>query len=291
MHRRTRIFAKSFIALNVVFLGASVPLPAQSPPATPARTSTAPAPRRNSFLISRPTPDPAAVERGQKLFVAGCGFCHGSKANGGEGGPDLVRSVLALRDEDGEQIGPVILKGRPEKGMPAFPMTEAQIKDIAAFLRARQQAAINRSAYAIKDIVTGDPKQGEAYFNGAGKCSTCHSPTGDLKGIAAKYDPVALQSRFLYPETRTFGRGGGPRPKPMPVTVTLPSGEKIAGGLDYLDDFNVSLRDASGTYRSFTRVDGLRVEVHDPLAAHLELLQHYTDAEMHNIVAYLVTLK
>src|SRR5260370_27391344 len=141
-------------------------------PATPARHSGG-----RSFLISRDTPDPAAVERGQKLFVANCGFCHGSRATGGENGPDLVRSVMALRDEGGDQIGPVILKGRPEKGMPPFAMTDAQIKDIAAFLRFRQQEAINRSAYKIQEVATGDPKKGEAYFNGAGKCNSCHSPT------------------------------------------------------------------------------------------------------------------
>lgn len=248
-------------------------------------------PNRPSFLISRNVPDPVAVERGQKIFVANCGFCHGSKANGGENGPDLVRSVLSLRDEDGDQIGPVIVKGRPEKGMPAFPMTEAQIKDIASFLRSRQQSAINRMDYKIQNVVTGNAQQGAAFFNGAGKCGSCHSPTGDLKGIAGKYEPVALQARFLYPETRGGGRRGPSNAKPMPVTVTLASGEKITGGLDYLDDFNVALRDSTGVYRSFSREGGLKVEVRDPLEAHAELLKKYTDADMHNILAYLVTLK
>jgi len=249
--------------------------------------------RRPNFLISRPVPDPAAVERGQKVFVASCGFCHGSRATGGENGPDLVRSVVALRDEGGELLGPVIRKGSPDKGMPPFPLTDQQVSDIAAFLRSRQQAAINRSAYQIHNVVTGDAAKGQAYFNGMGKCSTCHSPGGDLRGVGSKYEPVAFQARFLYPETRGFGRRAaeGPRPKSMPVTVTLPSGQKISGGLEFLDDFNVSLRDASGVYHSWTRRDGLRVDVRDPLAGHQELLPKYTDADMHNVLAYLVTLK
>lgn len=275
-----RFFAWGLVqAVIVCTLSAQAPRPAGQPPAPP---------RGRNFLISRDTPDPAAVERGTKIFVASCGFCHGSRANGGENGPDLVRSVLALRDEGGDQIGPVILKGRPEKGMPAMALTEAQIKDIAAFLRYRQQAAINRMAYEIKDIVTGDARQGEAYFRGAGRCASCHSPTGDLKGVGRKYDAVALQSRFLYPETR--GRGAS-RGKPMPVTVTLSSGKQIAGSLDYIDDYNVSLRDASGAYHSFAREGGLKVQVSDPLATHVELLKKYTDADMHNLTAYLVTLK
>jgi len=248
----------------------------------------------NSFLISRSVPDPAAVQRGQKSFVAACGFCHGSNANGGEGGPDLIRSVLALDDEGGDHIGPVILKGRPDKGMPGFPMNDAQIKDIAAFLRARQQAAIDRGSYVIQNIVTGDPTRGEAYFNGAGRCNTCHSPAGDLAGVAKKYEPVALQSRFLYPQTRMFpGRGGdaAPRKNPTLVTVMLASGQKFSGTLESLDDFNVALREASGDYRSFSRDPSMKVEVRDPLAAHEELLQKYTDTDMHDILAYLVTLK
>ncbi len=154
------------------------------------------------MLISRAVPDAAAVERGQKIFVGNCGFCHGTTAQGGDSGPDLVRSALALDDERGDKIGPVIEQGRPGKGMPAFHLPADQIQDIAAFLRSRQQAAIDRNAYSILNVVTGDREKGREYFNGAGRCHTCHSPTGDLAGIAKKYDAVTLQSRFLYPRPR-----------------------------------------------------------------------------------------
>jgi Cytochrome c, mono- and diheme variants len=244
-------------------------------------------------LISRSVPDPAAVDRGQKDFVAKCGFCHGSNANGGETGPDLIRSVVALDDENGEHIGPVILQGRPDKGMPAFQMTDAQIKDISAFLRFKQQAAINRGNYAIQNLITGDAKKGEAYFKGAGGCNKCHSPSGDLAGIAAKYDATALQSRFLYPGP-SRGRRRGPAARSsasLTAKVTPASGQAVSGTVLYLDDFNVALRDASGEYHSFARDNGTRVEVQDPLAAHEQLLKKYTDSDMHNILAYLVTLK
>jgi len=242
----------------------------------------APARPRGNMLISRAIPDPAAVERGQKVFSANCGFCHGTTAQGGDTGPDLVRSPLALDDERGDKIGPVILQGRAAKGMPAFHLPPEQIEDIAAFLRSRQQAAIDRFSYNIQNVVTGDRQKGRDYFNGAGRCHTCHSATGDLAGIAKKYDPVALQSLFLYP------RSAPVRPQ---VTVTLASGQTFAGTLDYLDDFDVALRDAAGEYHSFSRDPRIKVEVRDPLAAHAELLTKYTDADMHNILAYLVTLK
>ena len=212
----------------LLFVALVVPTWAQTPATAPAPApAQAARPRPNSFLISRAIPDPAAAERGQKLFVSNCGFCHGATATGGQNGPDLIRSVLALHDEGGDQIGPVIRKGAPEKGMPAFPMSDEQIVDIAAFIRSRQQAAINRSDYEIQNVVTGDPQKGEAYFNGAGQCNTCHSPAGDLKGIASKYDPVALQSRFLFPAPRRSDASSGRPPAPVEVTVTPASGSPV----------------------------------------------------------------
>jgi cytochrome c oxidase cbb3-type subunit 3 len=275
------------VLLLVVVLAHLLWQPPAAGQGTPAKKK---APQKKSFLISRPVPPEDAVKRGEELYVAQCGFCHGSRATGGQGGPDLIRSVVALRDEEGELIGPIIRKGVPEKGMPPFNMTEAQIKDIAAFLRNRQQAAINRGAYEIQNILTGDAKRGEAYFHGAGKCSTCHSATGDLKGIGRRYEPVALQSRFLYPAPGRNQPVVKP-PAPTMVTVTPPSGPAVSGTLQYLDDFVVGLRDASGNYRSWARENGLKVDVRDPLAGHQALLSQYTDADIHDVLAYLVTLK
>jgi mono/diheme cytochrome c family protein len=247
------------------------------------------------FLAIGAAPDPAAVERGKNLFIGTCGFCHGANAKGGESGPDLIRSVLVLHDENGNQIGPVIHNGRPGKGMPAFAsMTQAQISDIAAFLKSKYQAAANRASYQIQNIVTGDAKAGEAYFNGPGKCNTCHSPTGDLAGIAKRLEPDALQSRFLYPRPRGRGEAANVPSAALPkVNVTPPNGQAVSGTLEHLDDFNVALRDSSGAYRSWSLDpdSNIKVEVQDPMAEHVELLKKYTNADMHNILAYLETLK
>ena len=152
--------------------------------------------------------DPAAFERGAKLYTANCAGCHGATGRGGPGAPDLIRSVLVLDDEKGILIAPVLRDGRPDAGMPKPSLSEAQIADLVAWLHVQTYAAGHRSTYAFLDVLTGDAKKGEAYFNGAGKCSTCHSATGDLKGIGSRYDGFALQSRWLQPRG---GRGGGGR--------------------------------------------------------------------------------
>ena len=240
-------------------------------------------------LISRPVPPADAVERGKKQFVIQCAGCHGSDARGEDNGPDLVRSVMVLDDEQGSLIGPLIRRGRPGDGMPSFDESDAQIQDLAAFLRERTQAAINRNAYPLKDLVTGDAKAGEAFFNGAGRCGTCHSPTGDLAGLASRLQPAQLQTRFLYPRGGVGGPSG-PQAPTTKVTVTPRAGPAVSGTLEFIDDFTVGLRDADGYYRSFTR-DSVKVDIQDPLAAHAQLLRQYTDKNMHDVLAYLVTLE
>jgi mono/diheme cytochrome c family protein len=237
--------------------------------------------------------DPAAVERGAKTFGTYCAGCHGAAAKGGPGAPNLVRSLLVLDDEKGILIAPVIREGRPDKGMPKLPLSEGQIADIVAWLHVRTYQAGHRTTYVFKDVLTGDPKQGAAFFSGAGGCSSCHSPFKDLAGIGKKYDPLALQSRWLYPRSARRGGSAADAAKLAPkVTVTLASGEKVTGSLDRIDDFVVSLRDSENGFRSIERNgDSPKVEIDDPLQKHSEMLGKYTDADIHNMTAYLASLK
>lgn len=244
-------------------------------------------------LLGGPRLDQAAVERGRKIFVPTCGFCHGNDARG-KSGPDLVRSALVLHDNKGDTIGPVIRNGRPDRGMPAFPsLSPEQIADISTFLHSRAADVSNRFGYKIGDIVTGDPQKGSVFFNGEGHCDTCHSPTGDLAHVATKYDAVELQRRMLYPAPNLLdvflGKAVKP-PAPTKVTVHLPSGEQVSGTLDHIDEFAVTMHDSSGWYRSFSR-ENVTVDLQDPRAAHAALLPKYTDDDMHNVLAYLETLK
>ncbi len=250
--------------------------------------------RGEAAAIAGAREDPAAVDRGAKAYAANCAGCHGNTGRGNPGAPDLVRSIVVLTDEKGILISPVLRNGRPEQGMPKPNLTEPQIADLVAWLHVQTYAAGHRNTYAYQDVVTGDARKGEVYFNGTGGCNKCHSPAGDLKGIAGRMDAMALQQRWLGPRGGG-GRGGGPAPTPrnaITVKVTLASGETVSGRLDRVDDFSVSLRDAAGKYRSFFRDgDVPKIEITDPLRAHSELLHKYEDADIHNVTAYLVTLK
>ena len=231
--------------------------------------------------------DEAAANRGRKVYAAECITCHGTHARGGDKGADLVRSEIILHDRYGSTIGPFLKAGHPTQTTPAAKLTQAQIEDLSHTLHQEVYNTL-RAALEIQNVLTGDAKAGEVYFNGEGKCAGCHSPTGDLAHIAARMDAAGLQQRFLFP--RSGGRGA-PTPKRPQVTVTPASGPPVSGTLERIDDFNVSLRDSSGEYLSFVRTPDVKVEIQDPYAAHNQLLDEYTDADMHDVTAYLVTLK
>ncbi len=236
--------------------------------------------------------EPAAVARGAQLFSQKCAFCHGTDARG-RSGPDLVRSTVVLRDVKGNLLIDFLRSGRPQQGMPAFSLPADQLADLVAFLHSRTHAAANRFTYVIQGLMTGDAKAGEAWFNGEGKCAGCHSPQGDLAHIAAKYDPVELQSRFLSPPSPNDRQllTGGPKPRSaIEVTVKLRNGESVSGLLLEVNAFDVSLVDSNGWFRSFERSE-VQLDLHDPLKAHRDMLPHYTDKQMHNMLAYLETLK
>ena len=224
-----------------------------------------------------------AVVAGKAAFQQTCGFCHGRDARGASG-PDLLRSSIVSHDVDGNLIGQVVHNGRPERGMPAFQLPDSEIKEIAAFLheQASVAASVAReipSEYPLQKLLVGNADAGKTYFNGEGHCASCHSVTGDLAHIASKYKPFDLQTRITFPS--------GMKPD---VTVTDASGKTFHGEEIYSDEFSVTLRDKSGWTHSWKR-DAAKIEEHDPLAAHEKLLQTYSDQNLHDLFAYLETLK
>jgi len=128
-------------------------------------------------------------------------------------------------------------------------------------------------------LLTGNAEAGKAFFNGAGGCAACHSVTCDLAGIARKYPAAVLQARFLYPSQ-----------KGAIVTITDSAGKQHRGELLSLKNYDVAIQDAAGWYHSWP-LSSVKVDTKDPIATHREFLTKYTDANMHDMLAYLETLK
>jgi YD repeat-containing protein len=296
----TKIRISAISILLLITLAAAIRVVAQTPPQTPQGGGRGAAPplaigSPRTAYPTRPPADPVVLERGKGLYGVHCVFCHGAEARGGDGGgPNLLRSELVLRDQNGELIAPIVQKGSSDGAMPPFTLTPAQISDIATFIHSFKVGGYDISRVEPPSILVGDAAAGDATFKS--KCGACHSVTGDLKGFGAKFtDPKQLQQMWLMPAGGRGGRGGGApllNVPPTTVTVTLASGQKVEGRLNRIDDFIVSLTEADGTARSFRRDgDSPRVEIHDPLQPHKELLATYSDKEIHDITAYLVTVK
>src|SRR5450755_3262322 len=236
-----------------------------------------------SAQAAKPTSLPAPA-RGKLLFARDCAFCHGRDAAGGESGPDLTRSRLVARDAIGDKIRAVVHDGRTEKGMPAFPgLTLPEVNEVIAFIR-DQTRKLNskpggRSGVDVADLQTGSVEQGKAYFNGAGKCSSCHSPTGDLAGIATRREGLELEMQMLYPQNAK-----------AKLTVTTTSGETFTGRLTFKDEFHIAMTDSEGWHRSWPIRD-VQYKIDSPVDAHVEQFEKYSDDDIHNLMAYLQTLR
>jgi cytochrome c oxidase cbb3-type subunit 3 len=277
------------VLCSAVGIAAQQPAPAARPP------------------MGRAVVDPAAHDRGRALWATHCVQCHGPQARGSDTGPNIIRTKTANYDRSAQQagsvLGPFLKAGHPTPGASAS-LTDADIVDLANFLRQRVNDTMRGSpVFTVGDIVTGDAARGEAFFTGAGGCATCHTgPERSLAGIATRIPaPVDLQQRMLFPGTTVRGRAGrargataaAPAADRNAITVSIASGSgtPLSGVLVEESDFYVTLRAADGTVRTVRRGPGVRVTKTNPLQAHIDLLDRVTDAQIHDLVAYLETLK
>jgi cytochrome c oxidase cbb3-type subunit 3 len=269
-----------------------------------AANAQAPSPDSRAIVIANPDATfpaqqralaaPDVIQRGNGLYQVNCQACHGADLRGGDqGGPNLLRSEVVLNDVSGETIGQIVTQGRNR--MPAnTSLDRGAVEAIAGYIHSvvatsERQGAPPRVEYDL-NILVGSASAGEAYFKE--ECTACHSVSGDLEGIGSRIaDPVDLQNSWV--AGRRQGRFAAPASSRGRATaaVALPDGERVSGELLRHDDFFISLRTAGG-YRSFTRRgDRPAVTIDDPLTRHRELLAELTDDVMHDVTAYLETLK
>ena len=285
------------VLCSAVVIGAQQPAPAQ--PAAPRPP------------LGRPVVDMAAHDRGRALWATHCVECHGAQARGSDTGPNIIRTETVNYDrfapQAGSVLGPFLKKGHPPQGRkPGASFTDAEVADLANFLRQRVNDTMRGSAiFTVGDIVIGDAKAGEAFFKGIGGCATCHTAAErTLAGIATRIPaPVDLQQRMLFPGTGRArggrGRGGAPPAggaaaadrNAITVSIASGSGAPLSGVLVEESDFYVTLREADGTIRTVRRAPNLTITKTNPLQAHIDLLDRITDAQIHDVVAYLETMK
>ena len=236
-----------------------------------------------SFLGLGPEPDKAAAQRGAPLYQQSCAFCHGPQAHGATGS-SLITADEVLGDDHGEHLVAFLKKGRPEKGMPAFAtMTDQELKDISEFVHLQVEEVANRGTYHVLNVLVGNRALGRAYVETV--CASCHTAEA-FAHIGGKYrSPEQLQKGWIWP-SRT-----GNRALAMTATVKTPDGIAISGQVTQMSDFRITVVDAAGQSHSIDRIPSVKVEIKDPLAPHQQMILNLANDDMHNITAYLETLK
>jgi len=243
---------------------------------------------------TRPLAPQDVLARGKALYEQNCASCHASDLRGvlAKNGPNILQSTVVFSDKEGEGVAAALQQHKPVINLPADD-THA----IAEYLHSVQAtmgpqgSPPGRNPVGLTyNVLVGNPKAGEAAFQRL--CSSCHSVTGDLKGIGTKYsDPKTLQNTWVSGGGGGRGRGGGG----LQGTVTLANGQKFEGRLIRHDDFLVVLLLADGTRKSFAIENGEpKLEIKDPQEAHKKMLLAMDDPDnknMHDITAYLATIK
>jgi len=255
-------------ALVHLLTSSNVPAPATAAPASQPSSAVHPS---------------TLADAGNSLFQQNCSFCHGRDAAGGESGPDLTRSRLVRTDIGGNKISEIVRNGVPGTKMPAFVFSDHEMASLAAWIHEQASKAATapggRRGVDVADLQTGNVAEGKRYFDGAGGCTRCHSATGDLAGIASRLEGLQLEEQMLYQKNAKSH-----------VAVTLPNGSKVSGVLEYQDEFTIGLRDANGTYHSWPTTN-VKFVVDSPADAHVEQFPKYTDDDIHNLMAYIQTLR
>ncbi len=314
MRQHVILGAAAGVLLSSILISAQAPAqpPAGQPPAgAPAQGQPGAGRGRGGQGFpaqQRKLADPAVIERGGTLYGINCRLCHGADLRGGDmGGVNLLRSPLVLNDQDGEVIYPIVHNGKQTEGlppMPPLPLAEADVKAVAAYIhsvaaRMAGQGGPPPGEAKELNIVVGDAAAGKRFFDG--NCASCHAASGDMAGVATRYStPAALQNAWVSGGSGGGGRGGrggggaapARTPKPVTAVVTTRDGQRVEGRLDRIDDFLVTLTLADGSQKTFTRSGPTpAVQINDPLEGHKQLWLKMTDKDIHDVTAYLVTLK
>ncbi len=236
-----------------------------------------------TFLGLGPEPDKVAAARGAPLYQQNCAFCHGPQARGATGS-SLITSDEVLKDDHGEHLSEFLKMGRPEKGMPTFAaMSEEQLKDIAEFVHVQVEEVANRGTYQVLNILVGNEEKGRQCVSA--HCIPCHAP-GAFAHIGSRFRlPEQLQRGWTWPIR------SGNDSLAITATIKTSDGAVIAGRVTQISDFRVTLTDRAGQAHIVDRTPQVQVEMHDPLAAHQQMIMTLTNEDMHNVTAYLETLQ
>jgi len=192
-----------------------------------------------------------SLQAGRKTYEARCVSCHGSDGTGGGHGPGIVSraaSKTAMRD--------LIRNGIPNTGMPAFPMPDAELDALVAYIDVLKSPAADHPA-------AGDAAAGERFFAGKGNCSSCHMVRGrggilgpDLSNLASERRTRQIEQALREPGARGTAAGGDRENAGQSfkaVSLRMRDGRTLRGLAKYESPFDLGVQSLDGTFHSISR--------------------------------------
>jgi len=218
---------------------------------------------------------------GMLLFRANCVVCHGPAGAAVGGGIDLLQGKFKRPSSDAD-ITRYVRNGIPGTAMEKMSLTEAQVADIIAYMRASAKLGASTT-------VTGDAANGKAIFEGKGGCLNCHTVKGkgsrfgpDLTDIGAARHPEQLERSLLDPDAEML-------PQNRILRIVPKNGQPVIGRQLNQDTFNVQIIDQKQQLQNFERSSLREVTIvtKSPMPSSKGKL---SAAEVADLVAYLASL-
>jgi putative heme-binding domain-containing protein len=223
----------------------------------------------------------ADIQSGSVVYAAQCTQCHGPTGDQ-VSGVDLRggRFRNATTDDDLRRI---ITDGLPGTSMPGRKFEPAQLTALVAFVR-------NMRDFDAKTVAVGGVSPGQAIFEGAGRCATCHRVGGrgsrigpDLTEIGSSRSPAALQQSLLDPTSVMM-------PINRPVRIVTKDGQTINGRRLNEDTYTIQLMTDQERLLSVSKADlrSYQVLTTSSMPSYKDKL---TPQEIADTVAYLSSLR
>jgi PQQ-dependent dehydrogenase (methanol/ethanol family) len=216
------------------------------------------------------------VDPGKQAYEARCVGCHGSDGAGGAHGPGFV-DIDQPRATSSRSLRELITHGIPDSGMPAFAMRGSELDAIVAYVEALRSPAAEHPA-------PGDAIAGERFFNGPGRCSSCHVVRGRGGILGPDLSNLARQRRT--PEIEhALSAPGASRPFRV-VSLRMRDGFVLRGLAKYETAFDLGVQGLDGTFHSVSKHDLASLTWEPSLMPKVQA----AGGEIQNLLAYLTRL-
>jgi cytochrome c oxidase cbb3-type subunit III len=237
--------------------------------------------RDRNLPEKNPYDSAADLTTGRQYFLGHCAQCHGPEGEGGRG-VNLTTGRYRHGNSD-RQLYMTIRKGVPGSEMYGSSLSQPELWRVVAYVR-------RLGAAGAEEKAAGDPKAGQAIYEGKGGCASCHIVNGRGGLLGPDLTEIGLRRSLKFLRDSIVDPSAYINPEYRSATVVPRSGAKVRGVVLNEDDYSIQLRDTREELRSFLKSDLKEVqrEKESLMPSYKSVL---SETEINDLVARLNSLR